>query len=131
MLAINLGSIVSSLAGPAFVEDPVMLLPDRTNSSSWWNHSHTYPPWMDITWTLRSQIGNFMTFHFLMALVVFALVAVYFPSSPEIPPENAKTIPRLKPMDGLRVVLRYFLAFPLVIHYWSSSGTETCFIYCW
>jgi hypothetical protein len=86
---------------------------------------------MDITWTLRSEIGNFMTFHFLMALVVFALVAVYFPSSPEIPPENAKTIPRLKPMDGLRVVLRYFLAFPLVIHYWSSSGTETCFIYCW
>jgi len=102
VLAINMGSIVSSLAGPAFVEDPVMLIPDRMNSTTW-NQSHSY---LDITWTLRAQIGHFMTFHFLMAMVVFALIVAYFPSRPEIPPENAKSTPRLKPMEGLRVALR-------------------------
>ena len=102
-----MGSIVSSLAGPAFVDDPVMLIPDRMNSTTW-NQSHSY---LDITWTLRAQIGHFMTFHFLMAVVVFALIVAYFPSKPEIPPENAKSTPRLKPMEGLRVALRYIPCF--------------------
>jgi hypothetical protein len=103
ILAINLGSIVSSLVGPAFVEDPLMLFPDRTNRSSEWNQSH---PWLDITWTLRSQIGHFMTFHFLLAVVVLVLVIIYFPSKPDIPPENEKSTPRLNPMEGLRVACR-------------------------
>jgi len=104
VLGINLGSIVSSLAGPAIIEDPVMIFPGITNSSGW-NHSPTFPPWLDVTLILRSQIANFMLFHFFLALVVLALVVSYFPSSPEIPPESSKSVPRLKPMDGLRVAL--------------------------
>jgi len=103
VLAINLGSILSSLVGPAFVEDPLMLFPDRTNRSAEWNQSH---PWLDITWTLRSQIGHFMTFHFVLAVVVLALIIIYFPSQPDIPPEIAKSTPRLDPREGLRVACR-------------------------
>eukprot|EP00092_Neocalanus_flemingeri_P029712 GFUD01032260.1.p1 GENE.GFUD01032260.1~~GFUD01032260.1.p1 ORF type:complete len:520 (+),score=131.72 GFUD01032260.1:239-1798(+) len=104
VVAINLGSIVSSLAGPAIVDDPVIMYPATTNSTGW-THSSTSPPWLDNSSTLRSQIGNFMFFHFLLALLVLVLVVPYFPSSPDIPPENAKSVPRLKPMEGLRVAL--------------------------
>jgi len=105
VLSINLGSIVSSLAGPAIIDDPAVLFPVVSNSSGW-NHSPTSHTWVDVTMTLRTQIGNFMFFHFLLALIVLVLVIGYFPSRPDIPPETAKSVPRLKPMDGLRVALK-------------------------
>jgi len=109
VLAINLGSIVSFLAGPAIIDDPVMIFPGIINStinSTGWNNSHTTFPRWDITMTLRSQIGNFMLFHLLLAILVLVLFISYFPSSPDIPPEHSKAFPRLKPLIGLRVALR-------------------------
>jgi len=75
VLAINIGSIVSSLVGPAIVQDPIILFPDINHTSS---HTH----WLDVSWKLRSQIGHFMLFHFILVLIVLLLVFIYFPSAP-------------------------------------------------
>ena len=98
-----LGNGLSMLIGPALVNVPSDCTPN--NSSC---------PTKD---EIRRDIDDYMYIHAAIAIIIFLLFCVYFPSKPPLPPAPSSAIQRMEFWTGVKQIMRNKTALLLCFAY--------------
>ena len=72
--------------------------------------------------TARTDINTLLWVHTAFSALLFALVLLYFPNTPPLPPSNSATEPRTHFLDGFRALVTSRSAWFVMVVYSLSQG---------